>query len=250
MKLRQRLAGEDELDDVRPARQPATEPQGPPIPVRRLAAVVGVAIIARLGYLFFFTDPENAGDGFTDAYHHWQIAYLTKEIGLSHGPRLWDMRGWEYFWGPLHPVLMNVLFFATGSIDIVLGRLLSLGFGVAIVALVFLLCHRYWDVSVATAGALFAALSPVAIFNDTAGMAEPIAISMVLLGIWLAPGHGFWAGLAWAVAAMARVEAWLFGFGLVVAWLVGVRRTDKSVVPVLVGWLLGMGLYAKFLFDQ
>src|SRR5206468_2067547 len=26
--------------------------------------------------------------------------------------------------------------------------------------------------------------------------------------------------------------------------------TDKSVVPVVVGWLLGMGLYAKFLLDQ
>src|SRR6059058_1293220 len=135
MKLMQRLAGEDELDDVRPARQPATEPQGAPIPVRRLAAVVGVAIIARLGYLFFFTDPENAGDGFTDAYHHWQVAYLTKEIGLSHGPRLWDLRGWEYYWGLLHPALMNVLFFITNSQDIVLARLLCLFFGTCTVVL-------------------------------------------------------------------------------------------------------------------
>src|SRR5439155_25074655 len=93
-------------------------------------------------------------------------------------------------------------------------------------------------------------LSPVAIFNDTAGMAEPIAIALVLLGTWLLPRRGFWAGLVWAVAAMARVEAWLFGLGLVVAWLAGAGKVKASRAPLFIGWLLGMGLYAKFLLDQ
>ena len=156
MRLLPRLAEEDELDRVSP--EPSTEPHADPVPIPRLAAIVAAAIAARLGYLFFFTDPENAGDGFTDAYHHWQIAYLTKEIGLTHGPRLWDMRGWEYFWGPLHPVLMNVLFFVTGSVDIVLARLLSLLFGAAVVALIFMLCHRYWGPGVAKAAGSFSDL--------------------------------------------------------------------------------------------
>jgi hypothetical protein len=243
------LADEDELDHVETPASIAQE-RPSPLPVRWLAATMAAALVARVSYLFFFADPENAGDGFTDAYHHWQIAYLTKTVGLSHGPRLWDMRGWEYFWGPLHPVLMNVLFFATGSTDIVLARLLSVAFGTLAVALIFLLCHRYWGAGVAVTASAFAALSPVAIFNDTAGMAEPIAVALVLFGIWLVPRHGFWSGLAWAAAAMARVEAWLFGAGLVIAWLVGGRRAATSRVPLVIGWLGGIAIYAKFLLDQ
>src|ERR1700686_2587187 len=125
------LADEDELDRQRPeadfeaAEALQTKAESPPGPRHRWVFLVAIgALIPRLTYLFVFSDPENAGQGWTDAYHHWQIAYLTKEIGLTHGPRLWDMRGVEYFWGPLHPLLMDALFFATGSIDIVLARLL------------------------------------------------------------------------------------------------------------------------------
>jgi hypothetical protein len=145
---------------------------------------------------------------------------------------------------------MNVLFFATGSTDILLARLLSLAFGSMAVVLIFLLCHRYWGLSVAIAAGAFAAFSPAAIFNDVAGMAEPIAIALILLGIWLTPRRGFWGGVAWALSAMARVEAWLFGAGLVVAWIAGARRSSQSRAPLVIGWALGMGLYAKFLSDQ
>jgi len=253
LRLPRFLAEEDEEDQPPAAVDEARleqRPQPAPTPWGWLGTMTATALVTRLGYLFFFSDPQNAGDGFTDAYHHWQIAYLTKEVGLSHGPRLWDMRGWEYFWGPLHPLLMSLLFFATGSTSIVLARLLSLVFGTLAVALIFLLCRRYWGLGVAIVAGAFAALSPVAIFNDTAGMAEPIAIALLLLGIWLLPRRGFWAGLVWAVAAMARVEAWLFGFGLVVAWLVGARKLGGSRAPLVIGWLIGMGLYGKFLLDQ
>ena len=219
-------------------------------PQRRWVILVAVgALIPRLAYLFVFSDPENAGNGFTDAYHHWQIAYLTKEIGLSHGPRLWDMRGVEYFWGPLHPILMNLLFFVTGSVDIVLARLLSLAFGTLVVVLIFLLCHRYWGMRVAVAASAFAILSPASVFNDDAGMVEPIAIALLLLGIWLTPRRGFWAGVAWGCSALARVEAWLFSAGLVVAWVLG-RRSAAHRIPLLAGWVLVMGVYLKFLLDQ
>lgn len=257
MKLLPRmLADEDELDRQSPeADAPHDEALAPAAnrpaaPRRRWVLVVAMgALIPRVTYLFGFSDPENAGQGFTDAYHHWQIAYLTKEIGLAHGPRLWDMRGVEYFWGLLHPVLMNLLFFATGSGDIVLARLLSLGFGTLVVVLIFLLCHRYWGLQVALAASAFAALSPASVFNDDAGMVEPIAIALLLLGIWLTPGRGFWAGAVWGLSAMARVEAWLFSVGLVVAWLLG-RRSAAERLPLLAGFGLAMGFYLKFLLDQ
>ena len=41
----------------------------------------------RILYVFVFSDPQNPGGGaYTDVWHHWHIAYLTKEIGLSAGP--------------------------------------------------------------------------------------------------------------------------------------------------------------------
>src|SRR5712692_958260 len=179
VRLLPRLADEDELDRPQEPDQPPVQ-QTSAAPRRWLGAVVGASLIARLGYLFFFTDPENAGDGFTDAYHHWQIAYLTKEIGLTHGPRLWDLRGWEYYWGLLHPALMSAVFLMTGSPDIVLARLVSVVFGTLTVVLIFLLCHRYWGTQVAVAAAAFAAFAPASVFNDTAGMPEPVAVGLVL----------------------------------------------------------------------
>jgi hypothetical protein len=245
------LVGEEEedrrIDIAEPAPYIEPEPTRAPVGLRWVLLVATGAAIPRLIYLFGYSDPQNAGDPFTDAYHHWQIAYLTKEIGLAQG-RLWDMRGWEYFWGPMHPLLMNVMFFATGSIDIVLSRLLSLAFGSVAVVLIFLLCHRYWGWHVAVAAGLFAALSPVAVFNDDAGMAEPIAIALILFGIWMTPKRGFFAGVAWGLAAMTRVEAWIFGGGLVVAWLLG-RRGSQPKWALVVGWLATMAVYFKFLLD-
>jgi len=244
------LADEDELDGEAEAPGSEPEPEPQPRPSWRVIAAVGLgALLPRLVYLFVFTDPENAGEGFTDAYHHWQIAYLTKEIGLSHGPRLWDLRGWEYFWGLLHPAVMDAVYFVTGSSDIVLNRLVSVLFGSACVVLIFLISNRYWGMRAAAASAAFAALQPAAVFNDAAGMAEPLAISLVLLAIWLAPRHGLWAGIALGLAAMARAEAWLFGAGLVIAWLLGSRRRP-SRWWIAVGWAATMLFYAKFLFDQ
>lgn len=253
MKLRlpRLLADEDELDREQPhgpksseeSAQP--EPASPPWPW--VTAVAVAALVPRLVYLFLIADPENAGDGFTDAYHHWQIAYLTREIGLTHGPRLWDLRGWEYYWGLLHPALMSAVFFTTGSPDIVLDRLVSVVFGTMTVVLIFLLCHRYWGMQVAVAASAFAALSPASVFNDSAGMPEPVAVALVLFGISLTPRRGFWAGVSWGLAAMARVEAWVFGAGLVIAYLVGRR---SRALWLAAGWLLTMGLYMKFMWDQ
>src|SRR3979490_1862223 len=88
----------------------ASEPTPlPPLHWAWSVAVAAGAAIPRLLYLFVFSDPENPGvRRYGDVWHHWQIAYLTKEIGLSapEGPRLWDLKGLDYFWGILHPLLM------------------------------------------------------------------------------------------------------------------------------------------------
>ena len=221
-----------------------------PVALPWVVAILAIAAAPRLWYLFFVSDPENAGDGmYGDVYHHWQIAYLTREIGLSHGPRLWDLKGMEYFWGLLHPLLMSLIFTVSGSVDIVLDRLLSVTFGCLVVLLVFLLCRRHWGVPTALAAAAFAAFAPTSVFNDASGMLEPIGVGLCLLGIWLLPRRGFLAGICWGLAAMTRAEAWVFTLGLVAAVLLA-PQIRRQAIPVLVGWGALMLAYMKVLLDQ
>lgn len=124
MKLLPRILPDEEEEDRRigqPEPAPVVEVGLRPLHWSWTAAVVAIAALPRLLCLFIFSDPENPGLGaYNDVWHHWQIAYLTREIGLSApgGPRLWDLKGLDYFWGVLHPLLMVAVFDLTGSIDI------------------------------------------------------------------------------------------------------------------------------------
>ena len=257
MKLRlpRLLAEEDELDQLPEARDegPNDEPEPAPVPWYWSLAIVAGAAVPRLLYLFVFSDPENPGERrYGDVWHHWQIAYLTKEIGLSapDGPRLWDLKGLDYFWGVLHPLLMVAIFDLTGSIDIVLDRLVSLLFGVAVVLLLFHLCRRYWGTHVATAVAVIASLLPTSVMNDASGMLEPLGVALCLFGLWAWPRRGgFWAGLAFGLATMARAEAWIFGLGMVVAAFLR-RHGWQQRVPLLAGFGVVMLAYMKVLQDK
>ncbi len=248
---------DEEEEDRRLDLEAAQEPEPEPGPSRlhwgwTLALAVGVAI-PRLLYLFVFSDPENPGERrYGDVWHHWQIAYLTKEVGLSApgGPRLWDLKGLDYFWGILHPLLMVAVFDITGSIDIVLDRLVSIAFGVAVVVLLFHICRRYWGTQVATAVALIASLLPTSVMNDASGMLEPLGVALCLAGVWAWPRRGgFWAGLAFGLATMARAEAWIFSLGMVVAAFL--RRQDwRQRAPLVVGFVGVVLVYMKILQDH
>ena len=260
MKLRQRLPsllGDEEDEDRavvdRTAEVAAAAREPGPIAWYLNIAILALAALPRVYYLYFVSGPENAGEGaYGDVWHHWQIAYLTKEIGLSapDGPRLWDLKGLEYFWGALHPYLMNVLFFATGSIDIVLERWLSLAAGSAVVLLTFHICRRFWGNQVAIAASIFTTLLPTSVMNDASGMLEPLGVMLVLIGIWAWNRRaGFWSGLAFGLATMARAEAWIFSLGMVIAALM--RRTARAqALPLLGGFVLVMLLYMKTLLDH
>ncbi|GAC1506126.1 MAG: hypothetical protein NVS1B3_05380 [Candidatus Dormibacteraceae bacterium] len=256
MKLLPRiLATEDDEDERAPAQAVATqpEPQAPPLHWGWTVALGVAAAIPRLIYLFGFGDPENPGlRRYDDVWHHWQIAYLTKEIGLSApgGPRLWDLKGLDYFWGVLHPLLMVAVFDVTGSIDIVLNRLVSTAFGVVVVVLLFHICRRYWGTHVALGAALIAMLLPTSVMNDASGMLEPMGVALVLAGVWAWPRRGgFWAGLAFGLATMARAEAWIFSLGMVVAAFL--RKAGwQQRIPLLAGFGAVMLVYMKGLQDR
>ncbi|HEV2036402.1 MAG TPA: hypothetical protein VGU71_19800 [Candidatus Dormibacteraeota bacterium] len=256
MRLLDRVFADEDLEDRRIAEdeQPVAGAVAAPAPLAWYWTIGLVVVVAlpRLIYIFLVSNPENPGDGwYGDTYHHWQIAYLTKEIGLSapDGPRLWDLKGLEYFWGLLQPLLLVVLFYATGSIDIVLERLLSVAFGVLVVVLIYHLCRRHWGMRVAVPATAFAALVPTSVFNDGQGILEPIGVGLTLLGIWLWPKRGLWTGVSWALAATARAEAWIFAIGMIVASFLR-RDGVRQRVLLIIGWGALMLVYMKNLLDH
>lgn len=211
-----------------------------------------LAFIPRMYFIFRVSLPDNPGAGwFGDAYHHWQIAYLSKEIGFSKSfLRLWDLKGMEYFWGLSHPLFTIIAFMLTGSHSVAVERSMTALFGSVSVALIFLAAKRFWNTNVGVAAALLAALNPVGVFNDGTGMVEPLGIPFLLLGVYLWPKKPFWTGLSFFVALMARGEYWVFSIFLVGAMLVLVKKikTDAKFLLCL-GFFIPLLAYMKYLLD-
>ena len=211
-----------------------------------------IALIVRFWFLFKVSTPDNPGAGwFGDAYHHWQIAYLTKEFGLGQGfLRLWDLKGMEFFWGLLHPLLTIIAFTITGSTSIAVERGMTAVFGSISVAIVFLVVSKYWNKQAAFGASLLAALNPVGIFNDTSGMVEPLGIPFLLLAIYFWPKKPLLAGFCLFVAILARAEYWIFALGIFFAMVIIYRRAGSNKKAMLaLGLLVPLLLYMKYLLD-
>ena len=208
------------------------------------------ALAARLFVLFVVTDPQNPGLGwYGDVYHHWQIAYLSQEVGFSEGfLRLWDFKGLEFFWGLLHPLTLIALFNLTGSIDIVIPRLVSAVFGAVSVTFLFLLLRRHFGFGVAFAGALLAGFNPISIYSDSVGMQEPLGLALLLGGLLLIDKRPVFTGIAWALAGMVRAEYWVFGAGLLLVAVISRRYRDQRI-PLALGWAVPTLLYMKYMLD-
>lgn len=209
-----------------------------------------LALLPRL-YFLYTHDPQNPGyDWYGDVYHHWQIAYLSKTVGFQHGfLRLWDLKGMEYFWGLLHPLVSSLLFTITGSADIVLIRFLSIVPGSLVIAFIFLLVKRDFNSSAAWTSALFLSFFPVTLFSDTLGMQEPLGLALLLGGILAWPRYGWLTGFFWGLAAMERAEYWLFTAVLVFAALLdkGKKITSGSKAGLFFSWLAVIVFYMKYL---
>lgn len=243
-----------EGDDQHIAPTVQEEASGTGIDAHILAIGAGIFLLAalpRLINLFILTNPENPGLGwYTDVFHHWQIGYLSSEIGFSKGfLTLWDLKGMEYFWGLLHPLVLALLFKLTGSISIIIPRLVSVVSSSLSIVFLFFILKKYFNLHVALAGVLLVILNPVVIFADSSGMQEPLGLMLMFLGVLLWPQHAFWAGIALGIGGMARAEYWVFGAGLVAAtWVL--RDKGKWKIPITVGWLIPTLAYSKYLLEK
>ena len=177
-----------------------------------------LAFGVRLAFMLL-NDPQSPGYGwYGDVYHHWQIAYLTKVVGLKHGfLRLWDLKGMEFFWGLTHPLVLIILFTLTTSINIIIPRLLSIFCGSLVVVFIYLLIKRHFSRLTAFVCGLWVALFSVVLFSDTLGMQEQLGLFFLFGGLLAWPSWGFFSGILWALASMTRAEYWLFGVALVLA---------------------------------
>lgn len=210
-----------------------------------------LGLIYRLGFVYFFSGSQNAGVGwYGDTYHHWQIGYLTYTTGLKTSfLRLWDLKGMEYFWGPVHPLLLSFIFTLTGSNDIVITRYVSILFGLGSLLLLYLLSKRYWDKKIAYAILFFGVFFPISVFNDASGMLEPIGLFLLLLGIYFFPKLAFLTGVSWAVSTMVRAEAWTFSIGLIIGVFFYKKHGSQKGL-VLLGWVIIILIYMKYLLDS
>ncbi|MFC1625957.1 hypothetical protein ACFL1Q_02870 [Patescibacteria group bacterium] len=210
-----------------------------------------IALAVRLYSLFYITTPQNAGiEGwYSDVYHHWQIAYLTKTVGLHQGfLRLWDLKGLEYFWGLIHPLAGVVLITITKTASIVPFRLLSAVSGSFAIAVLFLIVKKYWGIQAGFAAALIAVFNPVGIFSDASGMVEPLGIAFVLLAIYLIYNQPFLSGFLFALASMTRAEYWVLSV-CIIACLVIIRVKKINRPLLLLGYLIPIFVYMKYLLD-
>lgn len=216
-----------------------------------LLSVFVLTLLPRLFFLFFVSGTQNAGVGwYGDTYHHWQIAYLTKEVGLSAGfLRLWDFKGMEYFWGLAHPLILVFLMAVTGSTDIVLTRLLSVFAGAGSILFLYLLAERYWGRRVAVAAAAIGALNPVSVFNDASGMVEPLGAFFLFGGLYFWPKKPVLTGLFFVFASMSRAEHWLFALGLSAALFIFVKGFFEKKMIFIVSFLGTLALYMKYLLN-
>lgn len=206
-----------------------------------------LALLIRFFFIFVVTEPDNPGVGiFVDTYHRWQIAYLSREIGWPQEHRLWDLRGFEYLWGVVHPILLNILFSLTGRIDIWLSRLLSALTGSGIAALFYLFGKRFFNFWVGLTAGLFVTLFPVLVLVDVSGSVEPLGFFLLFAAIWFLPKRPFLTGLLLALAAMTRIEAWILAMGFLVGLLLFRFQLEKWVISLL-GFLLPMIVYMKHL---
>ncbi|MFC1624972.1 hypothetical protein ACFL15_01200 [Patescibacteria group bacterium] len=206
-----------------------------------------ITLVSRIFVLIYVTLPGNGAIG--DVYHHWQIAYLSKTIGFKNGfLRLWDFKGMEYYWGLLHPLILIIGFIISGSISVLVAQVISILFASLNAVLVFLIIERYFNKNAAFFASMFFALIPTALFHDTLGLQESMGLFFLIWGIYLYSKRALASGFIWMLAGMIRAEFWIFGFALVVASILGKKKTDHKILTAI-GYAIPGLIYMKYLLN-
>lgn len=246
------LEDNEEEEEKEVSRQ---ESEVKPKPNKKHLVIAGLifllALAVRLYFLFVIEDPQNAHPGwYEDTYHHWQVAYLSYQIGFKQSYlRLWDLKGMEYFWGLLHPLVLGALMSLFRTSSIIVARLLSSFCGSLSLGLVFLIVERFFGWKAALAASLIGIINPVGIYSDASGMQEPLGILMFLTGLYFWPIRAVLTGVFFMLAGMVRAEYWLLALGLTMVIFLTKEKFERKIL-----YLFGFGslmlFYLKYLLDK
>ena len=183
-----------------------------------------------------------------DSYHHWQISWLSLNVGFPLG-RLWDLNGCEYYWGIFPHLVEASLLGILNTASIVPFRFLNAGLGSCNACLVLLIGVRHFGARVgAWSGVLFAVF-PVAAIFDILGLQDTIALILLLSSLYVLDERPFWSGILLALAGQSRTEFFLVST-LLVFWVCAAERLPTRRQPMLIGWLGITGLAVWFTFNQ
>lgn len=246
---------------ARPAARPRESAPARSIAVRDISArqwalgIGGAAALLRVLYLLFSTDSRFVA-WYIDSFHHWQISYLSKEIGFFQGPRLWDLGGMEYFWGAVPAVLGALAMAVTFSSDMWPMQAMNIAAGSAAVGVLYLGGRKYWSHWAGLALAVFFAASPVSILTDASVMQEPVAFLFLALALYVFLDRPLLAGVLLGLAASSRPDYWLYSGALLVTAAVALRgrgslaASARTLLPYAAGYAIGIGPYVLHLWLQ
>lgn len=255
------LADPDELVGVphvaEPARAETPAEVAERTSVRKWAlGIAALAVVARVAYLLVGTADSRFVAWYVDSFHHWQISYFTKEIGLANGPRLWDLGGMEYFWGVIPAVAGAFALMAAGSDAMWPVQALNVVVGAASVGVLYLVGRRCWSHWAGVTLALFFAVSPVSILTDASGMQEPIAFLFLALALLVLLDRPLVAGILLGLAASSRPDYWLYTLAIGATVIVARREPGSflarpgTIAPYLIGYVVGMAPYLQHMWVQ
>ena len=235
---------------------PAEEAAARVAALRWALGLAGIGIVARVAYLLVGTADSRFVAWYIDSFHHWQISFLTKEIGFANGPRLWDLGGMEYFWGFLPAVAGALALMLTGSAAMWPIQALNIVLGCATVAVLYFVGRRYWSHWAGVTLAVFFAVSPVSILTDASGMQEPLAFLFLALALLVLLDRPLLAGAMLALAASSRPDYWLYTLAMGATVIVARRErgsllaSPRVVAPYVIGYAIGMAPYLQHIFIQ
>ncbi len=207
---------------------------GPVLGRRWAAAIFGVAVLVRIGYVLLFLRDYHPQ---TDAQHYIDIA---TQVAHGHGfaadyPYVWVHA--TAFRPPLYPLLLGTAF-AVFGVQLAVAQALNVILGSAVVVLIAVVTTRVAGHRAALIAAGLATIYPPLLANDGVPLSEPLGLLVMLAAIWaLLEGRPGWAGIAAGLLVLTRPSAQLIVplLALVLWRQVGFRRAlGFAVVAVVV----------------
>lgn len=198
---------------------------------RTLWAAIGLGLIVRLAYALATHDHALAGD---QLEYHQQGVFFTQghwwwsrtPFGVLH-PSLWK--------APVYPLWVGALY-SIGGVHPGLVKTVQVVFGVAVIALTWLLARRLFGERAATFAAFLVAVYPMAFQFEELLYSEAIATPLLLAVLVLAwtrrptAWRAVATGAVLGVAMLTRPSFGMLGAAILVAWV------------ALAGWRRGIGL--------